>query len=60
VPTVSKVAEALASEGLRSKVKIIAGGAAMRAEYISRLNIDAAVNDAVEGVKIIKQWVEAK
>lgn len=60
VPTVSEVAEALSQKGLRSKVKIIAGGAAMRPEYAAKLGIDAAVNDAVEGVKIIKDWVEAR
>jgi len=60
VPTVSEVAEALAHEGLRSRVRIIAGGAAMRPEYAEKLGIDAAVNDAVEGVKIIKDWVEAR
>jgi len=60
VPTVSEVAEALSQKGLRSKVKIIAGGAAMRPEYATKLGIDAAVNDAVEGVKIIKDWMEAR
>lgn len=60
VPTVSEVAEALSQKGLRSKVKIIAGGAAMRPEYATKLGIDAAVNDAVEGVKIIKDWIEAR
>ncbi|MEM2942060.1 MAG: corrinoid protein [Candidatus Bathyarchaeia archaeon] len=60
VPTVSKVAEVLKEKGLRSKVKIIAGGAAMRPEYAEKLGIDAAVNDAVEGVEIIKGWVGAK
>jgi len=59
VNTVSQVAEVLQREGLRDKVKIIAGGAAMRGEYVKRLGIDAAVNDAVEGVGIIKEWVKA-
>lgn len=60
VPTVSEVAEALSQKGLRSKVKIIAGGAAMRPEYAAKLGIDAAVNDAVEGVKMIRDWMEAR
>ena len=60
VPTVSEVAEALSQKGLRSKVKIIAGGAAMRPDYATKLGIDAAVNDAVEGVKIIKDWVDSR
>jgi 5-methyltetrahydrofolate--homocysteine methyltransferase len=59
VPTVSEVAEALTQKGLRSKVKIIAGGAAMRPEYAEKLGIDEAVNDAVEGVEIIKRWVKS-
>ncbi len=41
---------------MRDRVKIIAGGAAMRPEYAASLGIDAAVNDAIEGVKIIKKW----
>lgn len=56
VPTVSKVAEAIKLGGMRERVKIIAGGAAMRPEYAANLGIDAAVNDAIEGVKIIKKW----
>ena len=56
VPTVSKVAEAIKLGGMRDRVKIIAGGAAMRPEYAANLGIDAAVNDAIEGVKIIKEW----
>lgn len=60
VPTVSKVAEAMKLEGLRNRVKIIAGGAAMRRDYAEKLGIDAAVNDAIEGVNIIKDWAEAR
>jgi len=60
VPTVAKVAEALKNGGFRDKVKIIAGGAAMRPEYAAQLGIDAAVNDAIQGVEIIKAWVKSE
>jgi len=56
IPTISKVVEELRKIGIRDKVKIIAGGAALRREYANWLGIDAAVNDAMEGLKIIKSW----
>lgn len=57
VPTIKNVAEHLENAGLRSKVRIIAGGAALRKEYVNQLKIDAAVNDVVEGLNIVKSWV---
>jgi 5-methyltetrahydrofolate--homocysteine methyltransferase len=57
VPTVSKVVQILKDNDLRDKVKIIAGGAALRPEYAVQLGIDAAVNDAIQGIEIIKGWV---
>jgi len=32
----------------------------MRRDYAEKLGIDAAVNDAIEGVNIIKDWAEAR
>lgn len=58
VPNVRRVAESLEEKSLRSKVKIIAGGAALREEYAERLKIDAAVNDAVKGLAIIESWLK--
>jgi methylmalonyl-CoA mutase cobalamin-binding domain/chain len=57
IPTISKVVEELRKIGIRDKVRIIAGGAALRREYAKWLGIDAAVNDAMEGLEIIKSWV---
>jgi 5-methyltetrahydrofolate--homocysteine methyltransferase len=58
VPSIRRVTESLEERGLRSKVKIIAGGAPLREEYAERLKIDAAVNDAVKGLAIIKSWLK--
>ena len=57
VPTCKKVVEELKKRGLRDKVKVIIGGGAVRKKYIKELGVDAAVNDAVEGVRIIQSWV---
>jgi methylmalonyl-CoA mutase cobalamin-binding domain/chain len=58
VPRVENIVEELEREGLRKKVKVIIGGAAARREHIKKFGVDAAVNDAVEGVNIIKKWIE--
>lgn len=57
VPNISKVVDAIGKVGMRDRVRVIAGGAALRKHYAAQLGIDAAVNDAVEGVEIVKSWV---
>lgn len=47
--------EALKSAGLRDKVKIIVGGAPLNAELAKELGADAFGEDAVGGVKKIKE-----
>lgn len=56
VPRIRRVVEELRNSDIRHSVKVIAGGAALRKKYEKELGIDAAVNDAVEGIKIIKSW----
>jgi methanogenic corrinoid protein MtbC1 len=33
------------------------GGAAVKKSMVDMFGVDAAVNDAIEGIKIIKSWV---
>jgi methylmalonyl-CoA mutase cobalamin-binding domain/chain len=54
----SEVVKLLKKAGLKGKVKVILGGAAVRDWMVKEFGVDAAVEDAVEGVKIIKSWVE--
>jgi methanogenic corrinoid protein MtbC1 len=49
--------EAITNANLREKVKIIIGGERTDEEVRKYVGADAWVNDAVEGVKIIKKWV---
>ncbi|MFZ7120885.1 MAG: cobalamin B12-binding domain-containing protein [Eubacteriaceae bacterium] len=47
-------------EGLRNKVKIIVGGAAINKKYFSVDIADALTNDAYEGLNICKTWISDK
>jgi methylmalonyl-CoA mutase cobalamin-binding domain/chain len=58
VPVSAEVVKLLEREGLRKKVKVIVGGAATRKEHEKMFSVDATVNDAIEGIKIIKSWME--
>ena len=58
LPACEEVVKTLKNKGLRPHVKIILGGAAVRPWTIERYRVDAAVNNAVEGVNIIKSWVK--
>ena len=46
----------LKKAGVRDNVKIIIGGAPITQEYAEKIGADAAAKDAVEGVRIIRQW----
>lgn len=52
--------EALQAAGLRDKVKLIVGGAPLNMELAKRLGADDFADDAVEGVKHIKQLARMK
>jgi 5-methyltetrahydrofolate--homocysteine methyltransferase len=52
----STVVDELNRTGLRGKVKVIVGGAAVNEEVARKSNVDAWGRTAVEGLKICKQW----
>jgi methylmalonyl-CoA mutase cobalamin-binding domain/chain len=56
VPKTAEVVKLLEESGLRKKVKVIIGGAVVRKEHEKMFGVDAAVNDAVKGLKVIKSW----
>ena len=45
---------------LRSKVKVIIGGAPITPEYAKKIGADAAARDAVQGVRTCTEWMKAK
>ena len=54
VEEIKVVHEALQAAGLRDKVKVIVGGAPLNMELAKKLGADDFANDAVDGVKHIK------
>ncbi|MEM3564305.1 MAG: corrinoid protein [Candidatus Jordarchaeaceae archaeon] len=54
------VIKELEKANLRSKVKVIVGGAPLTEEYAKKIGADAYAPDAVAGVNICKKWVEGK
>ena len=52
------VIEELKNAGLRSKLKVIVGGNPINEEFGKEIGADAAVRDAVIGVRVCKKWVE--
>jgi 5-methyltetrahydrofolate--homocysteine methyltransferase len=60
VGNLRKVIEALEREGLRDKVKVIVGGAAVSKEYAVEIGADAGGVDAYEGALICRKWVEER
>ncbi|MBN1803245.1 MAG: cobalamin-dependent protein [Candidatus Lokiarchaeota archaeon] len=57
VEQVGVVHEALKASGLRDKVKIIVGGAALNMELAKEMGADDYGEDAMEGVKRIKKMI---
>jgi len=55
VEQIKVVHEALIAAGLRESVKLIVGGAPLNMELAKKLGADLFADDAVSGVKIIKQ-----
>ncbi len=56
--TMKETTEALKSEGLRDKVKIIIGGLPTDELWMKGAGADAFTDNAFEGVKIVKKWME--
>ncbi|MBS7634963.1 cobalamin-dependent protein [Candidatus Bathyarchaeota archaeon] len=54
----NEVIKKLREEELRDKVRVIVGGAAARPWMIEEYGLDAAVNDAVKGLEIVKRWMD--
>jgi 5-methyltetrahydrofolate--homocysteine methyltransferase len=57
IEPMKKSIEAIAAADLRDNVKVIIGGERTDDEVCKHVGADAWVNDAIEGVKIIKAWV---
>ncbi len=51
------VVDELKKAGLRKKVKVIIGGAAVTEEFAKSIGADSYGSNAVEGVRFCKQWV---
>jgi 5-methyltetrahydrofolate--homocysteine methyltransferase len=56
-PTSAEVVAELKARGLRDKIRVILGGTGVAKRAIKEYGVDAAVNDATEGVTIIKGWL---
>jgi len=59
-PKTKELIDELNSRGIRNRFKVILGGAGVQKEAVEWWGVDAAVNDGVKGVDIIKSWVEEK
>lgn len=57
IEPMKQIIEAIASANLRDRIKIIIGGERTDEEVCNYVRADAWVNDAIEGVRIIKNWV---
>ena len=53
------VIEALKKAAIRDSVRIIIGGGGITERFATEIGADAAVNDAVKGVRICQRWVES-
>lgn len=56
---VGRIIEALQQNGLRDRVKVIVGGAALTAAFARDVGADAFAPDAVTGTDIVKAWCAA-
>ena len=56
IEPMKKSVDALKAANKREKVKVIIGGERTDEEVCTYVGADAWVNDAIEGVKIIKKW----
>ena len=57
IEPMKKAIETIASANLREKVKVIIGGERTDQSVCEYVKADAWVNDVIDGVKIIKNWV---
>ena len=59
-PSTGEVVRILRERGLRDRFKIMLGGTAVTDWAVKQYGVDAAVNDATEGVRVMKRWMEEK
>jgi corrinoid protein of di/trimethylamine methyltransferase len=59
MPEMRGVIEELKKAGLRDRVKVIVGGAPVTKEYADEIGADGYGENAFEGVKICKSWIES-
>jgi methylmalonyl-CoA mutase cobalamin-binding domain/chain len=59
-PSTGEVVRILRERGLRDRFKIMLGGTAVTEWAVKQYGVDAAVNDATEGVRVMKRWMEEK
>jgi methylmalonyl-CoA mutase cobalamin-binding domain/chain len=57
-PAAAKVVDELNNRDVRENSKVILGGAAVRDWMVKDYGVDAAVNDAVKGIRLIRSWVQ--
>ena len=57
IEPMKKAIETITSANLREKVKVIIGGERTDQSVSDYVGADAWVNDAIDGVKIIKNWI---
>ncbi|MFC1802891.1 corrinoid protein [Thermoproteota archaeon] len=55
-----KVILKLESEGAREGLKILIGGAPITNDYAKKIGADAAAKDAVDGVRIVNEWIVSR
>ena len=60
MPEMRNVIEELKRAGLRDKVKVIVGGAAVSKDIGKELGADYAADTAVEGVEVCRKWVKGE
>ena len=59
LPEIENVIKELRKAGLREKVKVIVGGAALNREIAEKYGADSYAKTAVEGLKLCKEWVSS-
>ena len=57
IDSMKKTIDAIKEKGIRDKVKIIIGGAAVNADYCKYVDADAWTRNAAEGVSICRKWI---
>jgi methylmalonyl-CoA mutase cobalamin-binding domain/chain len=57
MPEMEKMLEALKTEGLRDKVKVMIGGAPVGADFATKIGADAYGEDAAEAVNLARELI---